>query len=89
MRNIIFNANLQKHCTNFANHCNSYNFYNSREIISEVLDVFENNFLPQRNLTPVKFKCSFTIINRQLLPMPGFLETVDARVWVTNVYEGV
>ena len=89
LKKIIFDANLQKYCINFADHSNFYNFYNFREIISQFLNVFKNNFLLQRNLMPVKFRCSFTIINCQPPPMSGFVETADARVWVSDVYEGV
>ena len=34
LKKTIFNVNLQKHCINFADHCNFYNFYNSHVIIS-------------------------------------------------------
>ena len=51
--------------------------------------VFENVFIPQPNLSRVRFKCSFTIINDQPTPRVGFVEGTDSRVWQINVYEGV
>ena len=58
-------------------------------MISEFLIVFEQKFIPKLNLEKVRFKCSFTIINRQPPPAVGFVELTDTRVWVTNVYERV
>ena len=84
-----FRCELAEVRINFADHSDFYSFYNSREIISKYLNVFENIFLPQSNFTPVKFECSFTTIPRQPSSMHGFVETIDTRVCVHDVYEGV
>ena len=64
-------------------------FFCSQEIVSEFLRVFENNIVPKVNLEIVRFKCTFTLIYRQLSPMVGFAEIMGSRVWVTNIYEWV
>ena len=64
-------------------------FYNSKEAVSEFLTVFENNFRPNADLRQSKFKCSFTMINRQSAPRDGFPEVTDSSIWQTNVYKGV
>ena len=51
--------------------------------------MFENVFVPQRNLRWFPFRCLFTIINRQPAPKTGFVEITDSRVWQANVYDGV
>ena len=51
--------------------------------------VFDQNFFPRPNLEKVRFKCSFTIINRQPPPAVGFVEITDTAVWIANNYEGV
>ena len=66
-----------------------YNFYNSRKAVPEYLMVFENNYALNADLTQPRFKCSFTIINRQTAPRDGFAEIADSRIWQTNVYEDV
>ena len=53
------------------------------------LTVFENDFIPQPNLSRVRFKCSFTIINCHPAPRVGFVEVTNSKVWQTSVYEGV
>ena len=68
---------------------NFFGFYDPREVISEFLMVFEQNFVPKPNLKKVSFKCIFTIINQQPPPAVGFVEITDTRVWVTSVYEGI
>ena len=51
--------------------------------------MFENNFIPNADLRQSKFKCSFTIVNRQPATRDGFAEITDSRIWQTNVYDGV
>ena len=46
-------------------------------------------FIARINLDRVRFKCNFTIINRQPPPVNGFVGLTDARVWVMDIYEGV
>ena len=53
------------------------------------MTVFENVFVPRPNLRQVRFKCSFTIINRQPAPRTGFVKITDSRVCQTNVCDGV
>ena len=36
-----------------------------------------------------RFKCSFTIVNREPAPRNGFAKITDVRIWQTNVYDGV
>ena len=66
-----------------------YNFYNSREAVPEYLMVFENNYTLNVDLRQPRFKCSFTIINRQTAPRDGFTEITNSKIWQTNVYEDV
>ena len=55
--------------------------YNSREVVSQFLMVFENNFTPNADLGQSRFKCSFAIINHQSAPRDGFDEITDCRIW--------
>ena len=80
---------MQKYSITFSKHSDSYNFYDPREIIPEFLQVFENSFIQRKHLQRVRVKCNFTIINLQPPPLNDFVELTDARVWVTDVYEGV
>ena len=59
----FFDENLQSYCINFLEHGSFYNFYNSREVVSEFLTVFEKNFIPNADLRQSRFKCSFAIGN--------------------------
>ena len=84
---IYFDENLQKYCITFDEHSNYHDFFNSQEIVSESLQVFENNFVPRLNLSRVNFKCTFMLINQQLAPAVGFAEFTSSRVWVMNIFE--
>ena len=64
-------------------------FYNPKEAVSEFLTVFKNNFRPNADLRQSRFKCSFTMINRQPTPRDGFPEVTDSRILKTNVYKGI
>ena len=75
-----FVEKLQKYSITFSQHPKFYNFYDPREIIPDFLQVFENRFIPRRNLDRVRFKCNCTVINRQPLPVNGFVELTDTRV---------
>ena len=46
-------------------------------------------FVPRANLRQVRFKCTFTIMNRQPPPAAGFVELTDSKVSQIDVYEGV
>ena len=85
LKKTFFDKNLNSYCKNFLEHESSYNFYNSREIVSEFLNVFENKFIPNADLKQSRFKCSFTIVNRQPTPRDGFAEITDSRIWQTNI----
>ena len=89
IRKSYLDKNLQRFCITFSEHGDHYDFYDLREIVSEFLTVFENVFVPRAHLRWVRFKCSYTIINRQPSPRPGFIEITDSRIWQTNVYDGV
>ena len=80
---------MQRYCIILSEHGDYYTFYDSRELVSDFLAVFENVFVPRPNLRRVCFKCSFTIINRQHAPRTRFIEINDSRFWQTNVYDGV
>ena len=49
LKKTYFDRNLQKYCITFSEHGDFYDFYNSQEIISEFLTVFENNFVARPN----------------------------------------
>ena len=68
----IFDENLKSYCVKFLEHRPFYNFYNSWEVVSEFLTVFEKNFIPNADLRQSRFKCSFTIVNPQPTPRDGF-----------------
>ena len=51
--------------------------------------MFENNFIPNADLRQCRFKCFFTIVNRQPAPRDGFAKITYSRIWQTNVYDGV
>ena len=68
----IFDENLKRYCINFLKYETFCNFYNFREAVSEFLTVFEYNFRPNGDLRQSRFKCFFTIINRQPAPRDGF-----------------
>ena len=69
----VFDEKLKKYSITFSQHSDFYNFYDPREIIPGFLRVFENRLTPRRNLERVRFKCNFTIINRQSPPFDGFV----------------
>ena len=74
---------------NFLEHGSFYNsYYNSREVVSEYLTVFQNNFIPNADFRQSRFKCYFTIVNRQPTPRV-FSEITNSRIWKTNVYDRV
>ena len=89
LKKTFFDENSKRYCINFLKHGTFYNFYNSREAVSEFLTVFYNNYTPNADLRQSRFKCSFMIINQQTAPRDGFAEITDSRIWQTNVYEGV
>ena len=51
--------------------------------------MLENNFIPNADLRQSRFKCFFTIVNRQFAPRDGFAEITDSRIWQANVHDGV
>ena len=85
----FFDENLHSYCINFLDHENFHNVFNSEELVSDSLTVFENNFKPHDNLRKGRFKCLFTIVNWQPASGPDFVEITNSRVWQTNVYYGV
>ena len=74
------------YCDSFSDHGTHYNFYDSQELVSDFMTVFENVFIPRADLRQVRFKCTFTIVNGQPASSAGFAEITDSRVWQTNVY---
>ena len=88
LKKIYFDKTLQKYCTTFDKHSNYYDFFDSREIVLEFLQVFENNFVAKANSEIVRFKCTFTLFYGQLSTVVEFAEITDSRVWVTSIYEG-
>ena len=89
LKKTFFDESLKRYCINFLEHGSFYNFYNSREVVSKFLTMFENNFIPNADLRQSKFKCSFAIVNWQPAPRDGFAEITDSRIWQTNVYDGI
>ena len=89
LKRIFFEENLQSYSIHFSEHDADYNFYDSWELVSDFMTVFENAFVPLADLRQVKFKCSFTIVNRQPVLRTGFVEIPNSRMWQTNVYEAV
>ena len=77
------------HCDSFIDHGTHYNFYDSQELVSDFLTVFENVFIPRADLRQVRFKCTFTVVNGQPASRAGFAEITDSRVWQTNVHDSV
>ena len=73
LKKTFFDENLKRYCINFLEHRSFYNFYSSLEVVLEFLTVFENNFTPNTDLRQSRFKCSFTIANRQPAPKDGLL----------------
>ena len=63
----FLDENFKSYCVNFLEHWSFYNFYNSREVVLEFLTVFENNFIPNADLRQSRFKCSFTIVNQEMV----------------------
>ena len=63
MKITYFDRDLQKYCITFSEDAEFLDFYDPREVISQFVMVFEQNFVPRPNLEKVRFKCSFTIIN--------------------------
>ena len=46
LKRTIFDENLQRYCISFSEHGNYYNFFDSRELVSDFWTVFENVFVP-------------------------------------------
>ena len=89
LKKTFINENLKRYYINVLELGPFYNFYNSREAVSEFLTVFENNFIPNADIMQFRFKFSFTIVNQQPALKDGFAEITDGRIWKTNVYDGV
>ena len=85
----FFDEILKSYCINLLKHGSFYNFYNSQELVSKFLTVFENNFIQNADLRHSRFKFSFTIVNRQTALTDGFAEITGSHIWQTNVYNGV
>lgn len=80
---------MQKLCITFDERGRHYNFFDSREVVSDFLTIFENMFIPRPNLKQVSFKCTFIIVHLLPVPKTRFAEINYSRVWQTNVYDGV
>ena len=89
LKKIFFDENSKRYYINFLEHGTFYNFYNSREAVSEFLTVFKNNYTPNADLRQSRFKFSFTIINQQTASGDGFAEIIYSGIWQANVYEGI
>ena len=50
LKKAFFDENLLRYCINCSEHGDYYNFYDSREFVSDFLTVFENVFVPWPNL---------------------------------------
>lgn len=80
---------MQKFCITFDERGRHYNFFDSREVVSDFLTVFENMFISRPNLKQVSFKCTFIIVNLLPVPKTRFAEINYSRMWQTNVFDGV
>lgn len=49
-----FDENLQKYWINLSEHGKTYDFYDSKDIVSAFLTVFDNNFIPRQNLRKIR-----------------------------------
>ena len=49
-----FDENLQKYWINLSEHGKTYDFYDSKDIVTEFLTVFDNNFIPRQNLRKIR-----------------------------------
>ena len=63
----------------FSQYSDHYYFFDFQELASDFLKLFQNVFTPQPDLRRVRFKCSFTTINLQPAPPPGYVEITDSR----------
>ena len=50
LKRTFFDESLQRQCINFSEHGNHYDFFDSRELVSDFLTVFENVFVPRADL---------------------------------------
>ena len=73
IRKTYLDENFQRFHVTISEHRDHYDFYDSQKVISEFLTVFEDVFVPQADLRRARFKCSFTIINRQSSHRIGFI----------------
>ena len=89
LKKTFFDENLKSFCTNFLKHGSFHNLYNSREVVSDFLTVFENNFIPNAGLRQSRSTCSLAIVNRQPAQRGGFTGITDGRIWQTKVYDGI
>ena len=68
---------------NFEQNFNFYKLFNPEQIVEEFLNVVESNFSPRNH---VEVQGSFSLINYQPPEPEFFVEIVEKKAWMTEVY---
>ena len=69
--------------SNFDQHQDFYNFFDSEKLLDVFLSVFQLKFLPMEN---VEVQSTFSLINYESAESEYLVETIIKRSWITDVY---
>ena len=81
--NILKLRNFLKTLSNFDQHQDFYNFFDSEKLLDVFLSVFLLKFLPMEN---VEVQSTFSLINYESAESDYLVETIIKRSWITDVY---
>ena len=89
LKKTFFDENLQRYCVSFIEHGTHYNFYNSRELVSDFFDFLKICLFQELTLgrSASNVPLEMWIVN--LPPGLGLLKLPTAEFAQTNVYDGV
>ena len=69
--------------SNFDQHQDFYNFFDSEKLLDVFLSVFQLKFLPMEN---VEVQSTFSLINHEPAESEYLVKTINKRSWITDVY---
>ena len=82
--NILKLRNFLKTLSNFDQHQDFYNFFDSEKLLDDFLNVFQLKFLPMEN---VEVQSTFSLINYEPAESEYLVEIINKRSWITDVYD--
>ena len=89
LKKTFFDENLQRYCVSFIEHGTHYNFYNSRELVSDFFDTLKICLFQELTLGRSASNVPLEMWIANLPPGLGLLKLPTAEFAQTNVYDGV